>query len=604
MSVFSKRSTVKQFLPSILLAALTVLAFFVYVRFVPLSSDVASRAISGETQKLRTLTEFELFIEKRGGRVSYPYEALVNSLKQNATPEEFGPSGFSSHTLIPTGRSLQKSKTDFSDPRIVSIFASFSSQEGIDLRKIDRLHDASEPHGPPPLYVGYAPKAEQLEVISWEPIRRRYEFIVISDFAQNKVPKVKRADRALCMSCHQHGGPIFTPAPWGEVFNASQEFQRRLNESIAGKQVVVALPAHSILDGASIDPFVREGSRRLQQVKVCQEACGSNLDCRKWTALAAITKTRLKAVDPAALLEIEKKLQGFIQATWPTDGFSYPSSVLPDRNPLEKAESGGIVRQLHVKDRTKFFQYFSRTLDSKEEIEQAEQELHLGISPLYSEKFTIFPPEDEHGVEHVMVPFDHPNSMGDPSFPRPKVATIAPQYAGKHLLNSSTDCLQIRTADEAYFSKYSVSEIASALNFKEVEPLLAKWPPRREPLVEVLTAALERKPIPFIGEPELIDPPEEQPEDGSAVNSAPAEQAFRYFQEYCGRCHIGSNSVLELSVKTDRDLSSYINSLGESLLEKIEDRSMPKGTRSWSVERKAQWEKDRPLFIEAIKSAR
>ena len=63
--------------------------------------------------------------------------------------------------------------------------------------------------------LGHQPKADTIEVISYNEQAGRFEFQVVSDYREGGEPKVEYAKRALCMSCHQSGGPIFFSFPLG-----------------------------------------------------------------------------------------------------------------------------------------------------------------------------------------------------------------------------------------------------------------------------------------------------------------------------------------------------------------------------------------------------
>ena len=67
------------------------------------------------------------------------------------------------------------------------------------------------------VFIGYQPKANAFEVISYNETAGRFEFQVVTDYREGGEPTVEYANRTLCMSCHQTGGPIFSRAPWNET---------------------------------------------------------------------------------------------------------------------------------------------------------------------------------------------------------------------------------------------------------------------------------------------------------------------------------------------------------------------------------------------------
>jgi len=79
--------------------------------------------------------------------------------------------------VIPFGRSLQKNKADFINPRIIA-----------NNQSIER-----------PLFLGYAPTANQIEVISWNPISLRFDFEIVKDYGPGTKSYVVTPDRNFCV---------------------------------------------------------------------------------------------------------------------------------------------------------------------------------------------------------------------------------------------------------------------------------------------------------------------------------------------------------------------------------------------------------------------
>ena len=111
--------------------------------------------------------------------------------------------------LCPNCRSLQRDANRpefFKSPRIVAgLHASASPDaKGVAIQAADRL------------YIGYQPKAEAIEVISYNDQMGRFEFQVIHDYNGGNA-KVFYANRGLCIGCHQNHAPIFSVRPWSET---------------------------------------------------------------------------------------------------------------------------------------------------------------------------------------------------------------------------------------------------------------------------------------------------------------------------------------------------------------------------------------------------
>src|SRR5437899_2289603 len=49
------------------------------------------------------------------------------------------------------------------------------------------------------------------------PAAGRFEFQLMKDFRPGGTPKLVYANRRICMSCHQNGGPLFSRPTWDET---------------------------------------------------------------------------------------------------------------------------------------------------------------------------------------------------------------------------------------------------------------------------------------------------------------------------------------------------------------------------------------------------
>ena len=84
------------------------------------------------------------------------------------------------------------------------------------------------------LFIGYQPKANTMEIISYNDAAGRFEFQVVSDYRKGGEPKVAYANRTLCMSCHQNGGAVFSRAPWGETSSNSDIAEQLVAQGSSG----------------------------------------------------------------------------------------------------------------------------------------------------------------------------------------------------------------------------------------------------------------------------------------------------------------------------------------------------------------------------------
>lgn len=134
--------------------------------------------------------------------------------------------GHTQKVLIPVGRSVQRDKgkpDPLSDPRrVVACSLSKNSM------------------APYSLFLGYVRGANQIEAISYNRATGLYDFLLINDFYNDAktavVPTLNPAVRGQCMSCHQHGGPIFMKQGWSET-NANKLIEQVLQERIKGSEI-------------------------------------------------------------------------------------------------------------------------------------------------------------------------------------------------------------------------------------------------------------------------------------------------------------------------------------------------------------------------------
>ena len=151
-------------------------------------------------------------------KVPYPFSKLVDHLGQYASPVGI---------LIPLGRSLQKTSgypEPFTDPRRLVGFRSPATVFRASFRVL--LNEPEVSHIPASiaeidvgrrLFMGYVKKAGQIEVISLLPGESEFDFQLVENYHAGSNPVIKTADKTFCRSCHQHGGPIFSPLRWDET---------------------------------------------------------------------------------------------------------------------------------------------------------------------------------------------------------------------------------------------------------------------------------------------------------------------------------------------------------------------------------------------------
>jgi len=157
----------------------------------------------------RSLLDFVL-AEQVDGRwqivVPYPFEALTDRIAARLGP------GFREpikRVLHPIGRSLHRHEAEpefFRYPRAVGAVdtepAPASHESGLMMK--DRL------------YLGYQPRTNSVEAISYNEAAGRFEYQVISDYREGGAPTVGYVDRGLCLACHHNHALIYADRPWAE----------------------------------------------------------------------------------------------------------------------------------------------------------------------------------------------------------------------------------------------------------------------------------------------------------------------------------------------------------------------------------------------------
>jgi hypothetical protein len=66
------------------------------------------------------------------------------------------------------------------------------------------------------LYLGYQPRTNSVETISYNEAAGRFEYQIISDYREGGSPRVEYIDRGLCLACHHNHALIYAERPWAE----------------------------------------------------------------------------------------------------------------------------------------------------------------------------------------------------------------------------------------------------------------------------------------------------------------------------------------------------------------------------------------------------
>ena len=273
---------------------------------------------------------------KKNYNVPYPFEQLRQRIRIHTQGNGKAEVGFR-ETLIPLSRALPRQAAApefFKYPRLVlavdSDYLSSKHQRGPMLK--DRL------------YIGYQEKAESLEIISYNEVAGRFEFQIVRDYAAGRTPRVIYAERRLCVSCHQNGGPIFSEPLWSET-NGNPEIGRRVLKEMQSFHGVPSYSGYQPIDQPrAISDAIGRANLFSAYQQIWRKGCADGMRepraiaCRSSMLMAALqyklSGSRHFDSDSNRFREdfVEPLRQAWYR-NWP-DGLSIPDPLVPDRDPL------------------------------------------------------------------------------------------------------------------------------------------------------------------------------------------------------------------------------------------------------------------------------
>ena len=268
----------------------------------------------------------ELFHDPATGyRIPYPFAALADAL---AVRVDNGAHGGVRRAIIPRGRSLQRDAAapdHFRLPRVVIALEGEPSTTAADPGRVLEYR----------LFIAHQPATQSLEIISYNDAAGRFEFQVVDDYAAGKRPRVRPANRAMCLSCHHNAAPIFPRNPWSET-NANVAVANRLLAASPGRYgSLIGLVSN---DAGVIDVLSERANYLSAAQFFWREGCASAARCRA-ALLRAVLQYRLAAetsfdwYDPRFDADFARELERRFVRRWPR-GVALAGSRIPDRDPL------------------------------------------------------------------------------------------------------------------------------------------------------------------------------------------------------------------------------------------------------------------------------
>lgn len=584
-------------------------------------------------KKVEPLSVFEEYVKEKKGKLPTPFSALIQDFAKW--------SGFDQVALlgIPDGRSLQKDKASFEDPRMVVAFGANTST-GPKNSKWDSYSLTT------PLFLGYVESTGQIEAISLVPETGKTKFHLVSNYdlasqgnAKTSVPVFENANPDVCKTCHQAEGPIFSRFPWDETTGNSSGNGNTLNIEIARQRKAAGksdnLPgqidsseamrkfikenigdlkkpltgqdlikfqnqqeendnARPFSSAFSFDDNVRHTQAYVQNRRICQDICKEDdKECRatliKGAALAALERAGSRSIggsgddrDPIwkARLKFENQFAKVKNAQWPKDGFAYPSTVLPDRNPMIMPEEGGIVEYKYDEHAKSVDPTFN---------EASSRDSFIGIEDKNG-NFRGAQSKTEVGVR--------PNSYGNPATPRPLEGK---KHKGKLFFDAAfRDTSRLRIVSQAClgWSSQIMNEVAQmapqyleaieAMDFTEAAtaPLngALAFKMLKEQVVKKIKTSKQCQECSYTGPKQAPDSTLEEfnevekikegiEKTASGDSDKENTGAMKLFQKYCGKCHKSGDHQLPL--KDSRMMKAYRDSEGKTITDRLEEGSMP-----------------------------
>ncbi len=265
---------------------------------------------------------------KEHGSLPYPFEKLVE-----LASEFDAEGGEPSSVLIPDGRSLLKGQAFFEKPRIVVAVDSTPAESDHDygLYLKGRLH------------FGLVEDANEIEVIAYNEQAGRFEFQLVRDYCEGCTPRIVYAKRAICVTCHIGGGPIFSVRPWEEtngqpaIYNQILE-ARGVPASEAdtatyhGVKIKARLAVPERYDELTDIGNVIPTTQRMW-IDGCGDTPGHGTECRREMLRQAVHylvspgEFSLNPADYPALMQLQK-------VAWPANGIAQDNGNIPSRNPF------------------------------------------------------------------------------------------------------------------------------------------------------------------------------------------------------------------------------------------------------------------------------
>jgi hypothetical protein len=265
-----------------------------------------------------TRSLFDHLIAQNNG-LPYPFSKMIDLLTEQH-PEKLPPL----QLLIPDGRSLLKGQANFEFPRILVAPDFQEANTPVGLGQIN--------HGQ--LFLGFVEAANEIEVISYNEAAGRYEYQLVQDYCEGCIPKLVYARRAICLTCHQGGTPIFSQRPWEET-NAQGKIAHAIKTARQNDSDYVGVPlVQTLATPERFDELTDIGSFAIATQRVWLDGCGEQgNECRR-----QLLRLAMEYADQPGQFNPQSEQVKYLKALWtqhfPAQGIAVPESDIRSRDPL------------------------------------------------------------------------------------------------------------------------------------------------------------------------------------------------------------------------------------------------------------------------------
>ncbi len=549
-----------------------------FILFLLISTTFSVRADLVQIESGKSDFENSSFIkfinQFNDGKIPYPFSNLMDSFKTGV--RESG----TTTLLVPQGRSLVKNFADYRDPRIIVEPIAKNNVSDIDpslVEKWDHRRVELQKAGisGSEIYIGYAPKHNALEVISFNKKTNKFDFFVVEDYEQGKTPKIV-SNPALCLSCHQNEAPLFPRIPWTEMTgsNTLKELDQNRNSQMPNKIFKKILDANKdrqemqgfnlsklkMDDGsvAFMDSLVRSSNTFIKDYKICKELCeaGKTENECKLEAMKILAYPEKEIANKEYFFQLKKRIQSI-------NGIS---SAIANRDP---------ETNLAFKE-----------MDSSPEIES-----FTGIPGLQDITFVEEGFISTGGPNSSIIPIAD-KAFADPATPRPESSNIKKIKASiaqepdlkKQILLVMDSCIDT-SAIMDQFKNYSDSEKENIFNSYELKKELAVWPLSTANVLDVVEKkqftlqSASQDEVQCSDNRQVMIPIYEVAKISKIVEKTKEDflnKPAALFNKYCMQCHGRSDSFIPLPLKSMDEMANYIPNFGTTgVKERLETKVMP-----------------------------